>query len=1007
MKLSEICIQRPVFTIVMSLLIIVVGVIGYYRLPVRGYPNVESAAITVTTYYDGASPSIIESQITTPIENDLVGSSGLTSMTSTSRQGMSKIVLKYKLGVDIDNAVNDVRNRLTKVSNQLPDNVDQPIIEKKDPGSMQTMVVAVTDPSMNALALTDYINRYLLTQLEQISGVASAEIYNERDYAMRISLNPSKMAANKVTVSDITDVLTQQNVNVPSGQIKSHERYYSVLAQGQLNSAKAFRNLIIRDQGGYMLRFHDVARVKVGPEDTDSAMRVNGVPAVGIGIYADSTANPIAVAAAIKKSLTKLERSMPEGMKIQVVWDATSYLKASLHTVYEDILFAIFLVIMVVVLFLGSLRSSLIPIVTIPICLIGVCFFIYVLGYSINIFTLLALVLAIGLVVDDAIVMLENIYRHIENGLPPMQAALKGSKEIGFAVVAMTITLAAVYAPIGFAAGMTGIIFREFAFTLALAVILSGFIALTLSPMMCSRLLVSPESGRGFSARYQQKLDHLFERLMIFYKKLLNRVLDLRWLVIVGLVIVAGLGYVTFQSLPNELSPKEDMSAFMVTVKPPPNASFAYINRYSQQVETMLRQFPQVKNVLMMVDPDFGGFGFVILKPWGKRKLSAQQLIKKVMLKAKNIPGVKVGAFNMSQIGGGGKYGDAVRMVISTDQSFLQLHDTVQAVVDKLQGYPGIANADQDLEMNYQQYVIHVNRNLAAATGVKVGDINNTLQTMLAGSKVTTFNWDDRDYDVLLQVPQTSLKTPDVINQLYVRSQNGKMVALSSLVRVISEVAPQQLPHSDRLRADTLTIQVAPGSSMGQTVAFLSKEMKHLLPPGYQYQFKGVAKSMLESRHTMMGTFILAIVFIYLVLAAQFESFTDPLVILLSVPLSIVGALFTLKLTSNSISIYTNIGFVTLVGLVSKHGILITEFANQLRQQGLQLREALVDAAAMRLRAILMTTAAMVIGAIPLALASGAGALGRHHIGWVIVGGLLFGSLFSLFVVPVAYSFRK
>lgn len=1005
MKFPQFCVRRPVFTTVLSLIIIVVGIIGFMRIPLRGYPNVTRPVITITTDYTGASASIIESQITTPIENALAGASGLDDMRSYSKQGRSRVILQYHLGVNLNSAYSDVQNLLSTISRDLPENVDPPIIQKSNPNSLQTVVVGVTDSKMSEMGITDYVNRYILPQLQQVVGVSSVNIYNARDYAMLIQLEPKKMAANSVTVTDLTNILEQQNVDIPSGQIKTPDRYYSVLAQGQLQSAQAFRNLIIRQKNGYMLRFGDVAKVEVGPENTDSAMRVNGKTAVGLGVYAESTANPISVASRVEKTLKQLQRGLPAGMKIKVVFNNTSYLKASLVNVYHDMIFALLLVVVVVLLFLGSWRSAIIPVVTIPICLIGVCALMYMMGYSLNLFTLLALVLAVGLVVDDAIVMLENIYRHVEAGMSPVAAALKGSKEIAFAIVAMTLTLAAVYAPIGFATGMSGIIFRQFAFTLALAVFLSGFVALSLSPMMCGRFLRLPANKKSLSARYQKRLDIIFTKLIQAYKNFLRLILNWRSLVTLILLVVAAGGYFTFKSLPSELSPKEDMGVFLVSVTPPPNASFAYTNKYTKQLEKLVMKIPQVTSMLTIVDPSFGGFGWVDLKPWSERKVSAQQLIHKVDKEARNIPGVQIGAFNVSQIGGGGRYGSSVRVVVSTNQTFLQLHTVVKQFLKEIAKYPGILNPQQSLIMNDKQFIVHVNRNMAAALQVSMGSITKTLQTMVAGARVTSFDWQDRDYDVWLQIPQKSLSQLQIVNELYVRNAVGTMVPLSSLVSISSTVAPQELPHDNRLRADIINMQVANGYSMGQVVNYLQTNAHQLLPSGYVFGFKGVAKRLLQSRHTMMGAFTLAIVFIYLVMAAQFESFIDPFIILFTVPLAIVGALFTLKLTGHSMSIYTDIGFVTLIGLIAKHGILITEFANQKRAAGMALKDALIDAAALRLRPILMTTSAMVIGAVPLALAQGAGSLSRQHVGWVIVGGLLFGTFFSLIVVPVAYSF--
>lgn len=996
MNFTEFCIKRPVFTTVLSLILIVLGVVGYIRVPVRGYPQINPPVVTIQTTYNGASASVIESQITTPIENDVIGTTGLKEMHSVSQAGLSRVILHFNMNVNIDSAVNDVRDHLAKISKQLPVGTDIPIIQKRDPNSLQLLVLSASDSHLSRMELTDYINRNIVPLLQQVMGVSNIELYNDRDFSMKILLNPSKMAANRVTVNDMTKVLEQQNVNVPTGQIKTADRYYSVLNQGQLSTKKAFEDLIIRDAGGYLLRFGDVAHIKVAAENTDSAMRVNGHPAIGVSIYSLASANPLTVVDKINKKLKQMQMNFPEGLSLHVVYDNTVFLKASLREVYDDLGFAILLVVVIVSLFLGSIRSAMIPIVTIPICLIAACALIYVLGYSLNIFTLLALVLAIGLVVDDAIVMLENIYRHIEAGLKPQQAAIVGSREIVFAIIAMTLTLAAVYAPIGFSSGVTGIIFRQFAFTLALTVIVSGFVALTLSPMMCARLL---------SHAKETWMDRLFHRLMKSYKKLLTSLLRHRISVLLGLLVIIILGVFCYQSIPTTLEPKEDTGAFMVNINPPANASFSYTDRYADEVEHILKKLPGVKNVMMMVNTSKGGFAFVVLKPWSQRQYSAEEIMQQFMKQASNIAGVDISSFNMSQIGGGGKYGDAVRMVVSTDNDYQQLYKATQQFKSALEENPGFKSITSDLTMDNQQYVIKINRSLAAALGVNIGDVSDALRTMLGGTKVTSFAWNNRNYDVMLQIPESSLSQLKIINQLYVRSEAGNMIPLASLAKISTEVGPQQLPHEGRQRSVTLTMQLAKDYSMGQALSYLKSESKSLLPEGYSFHFKGAAKSMKESHDTMVWAFTLAIVFIYLVLSAQFESFRDPLIILLTVPFCIIGALFTLKLTGSQMSIYTNIGFVTLIGLISKHGILITEFANHEIKQGKSVFEAVIEAASLRLRPIIMTTAAMVIGAIPLALASGAGALSRQQIGWVIVGGMLFGTLFSLVIVPVAYTY--
>lgn len=998
MSFTTFCIRRPVFTTVLSLILIVLGVVGFLRVPLRGYPRIDVPVIMVQTTDAGVSASVIESQITTPIENDVIGSPGLKEMKSYSKTGRSRVILHYKMGANIDAAVNDIRNRLARINRTLPLGAESPVIQKRDPDKLQLAVLSVTDPHLNPMEITDTINRTILPAIEQVQGVANVNLFNDRAYVLKVLLNPSRMAADNVTVNDMTDILKQQNINVPSGQIKTRDRDYSVLSEGQLHAPTEFKNLIIRSDSGYLLRFGDVAKIHVGSDNIESAMRVNGKSAVGLSVYGASDANPLKVIADIKNKVTQLNHTLPPSMHLHIVWNGTTYLKAALHEVYMDLAYAIILVVIVIAIFLGSLRSALIPVVTIPICLVSACALIYVLGYSLNIFTLLALVLAIGLVVDDAIVMLENIHRHLETGLTPYEAAVVGSREIVFAIIAMTLTLAAVYAPIGLTQGTTGIIFREFAFTLALTVIISGFVALTLSPMMCAKLLVTAKKTR---------MDRFFDRLTAGYQSLLRQILKYRLWVGVFLLMLIGIGMWMAHILPSMLEPKEDTGAFLVSVKPPSNASFGYIDRYSKQIEAKLSKLPGVDKVMMMTSTTSGGFAFVSLKPWNKRKLTSENIMKRFMQSASSIAGVTVSAFNISQIGGGGKSGDAVRVVVRTNDSFDKLYKTINHFRETLLSQPGFKTVTSDLILNDQQYVLHVNRNLAASLKVNVADVSDALRTMLGGAKVTAFEWGDRTYDVILQVPEKALHQVNIIDQLNVRSETGKMIPLSSLASITTQVGPHELPHEGRQRAATLTIQLNKDIDMGNALKTIRHLAKLTLPQADSIRFKGVARQLIESHSAMLWAFSLAMIFIYLVLSAQFESFRDPFIILLTVPLSIVGALVTLVLAGQSLSIYTNIGFVTLIGLIAKHGILITEFANQRLKAGVSKIDAVVEAATQRLRPILMTTAAMVVGAIPLAFAAGAGAISRQEIGWVIAGGLLLGTVFSLFVVPVAYVMIK
>ncbi len=1001
MNIPSLCIRRPVFTIVMSLLLIIFGVIAYHRLPVSYLPNIDNPVVNVTTIYPGASPELVEQQITTPIENALAGINDVANMQSSSSLGKSQITINFNLGTDLNAQLDDIRNELSAIRKHLPQDVDAPVAKKVDTNGNPAIILAVSDASKSALALTDYMNRYLFNQLQEIDGVGEVLFFGERNYAIRIWLDANKMAARNVTVTDVQKALAQQNLSVPSGQIKSSDRYYTVITNAQFNQADQFNNLIISVNNGYVTHLSDIAKVEVGAENSDSAMRVDGKPAVGLGIIAQATANPVTVAANVLKTLKKLQNGLPAGMHIKVVYNKADYIKQSINDVYQTLIEAIIFVMLVVFLFLGNIRSAFIPIVTVPICLLAVFWPMQLLGYSINTLTLLALVLAIGLVVDDAIVMLENIHRHIQNGVPPMQAAFAGSREIVFAIIAMTITLAAVFAPLGFTGGMTGKLFLQFGITLSAAVIISGFVALTLSPMMCGRILHAEHSGR-----FSEWLDKRFAILTAAYKKLLGRVFNKRIYVILLLIIFSIGGYVLYRSLPSELAPVEDQGAIMGMINSPDDASFAYTDNYAKQIEALYAAIPEKQAYLMAVaHPDpASAFSILILKPWQQRKRSQQQISDQLGKEMRAIPGIDAFPVSPSPLSKRHSSNSGVNVVLMTSDSFQSLNQVIDNTVASLKNYPGLVNVKNHLQLNSEQFRVTINRDLAANMHVNVADIANTIATMLGGSNPSNFDYDGQAYKIILQMPRENRGSIDALKQLYVASSDGKMIPLSSLITISNEVGPAVLPHFNRLRSAGLSADVAPGYSIGQVITHLQQQLKQL-PDSVHYQFTGAAADYMQTSGRTTLAFALALVFIYLVMAAQFESFIDPFIILFAVPLSIIGALLSLKLSGGSINIYSNIGMVTLIGLIAKHGILITEFANQLRRQGYELRDAVIEAAALRLRPILMTTAAMVLGALPLALASGAGAASRQQIGWVIVGGMLIGTLFSLVVVPVAYSY--
>ena len=1000
MKLSLFCIQRPVFSIVISLLLMVVGVICFHRLSVRGYPYIPKPVLSVITTYTGASAQVIDNTITTPIENQLAALSGVDSMQSISRQGNSRVILSFNSSVNVDSAADEVRSLLGgRFVKHLPEGSEPPVVQKHDPNSQTSIIFSLHDAKMSDLALSDYAERVVVPMIQRTEGVASVSIWGDRQYAMRIQLDPMKMASQQVSVNDITQALMAQNVSVASGEIKQPDQYFPVFASGQLHDAKAFNQLVLRDTGGYVLRLADVARAHIGAVDTDSAMRIDGQKALGLAVYTESTANPISVSDRIQKHLSRLRTQLPPGMRLNVVYDNAHFLRQALHGVYRDLMLAIALVIVVVWLFLGDWRSAFIPIVTIPICLISVFSCLLAAGMTINVFTLLALLLAVGLVVDDAIVVLENASQHVSRGLSAMAAAKRSSQEIGVAVVAMTITLAAVYAPLAFAQHTTGVVFREFAFTLAMAVIISGVVALTLSPMMCAYLLSTKREGR-----YHQCLDQTLKTLQQRYRRLLTWVLGKSRVFLLLLLLCLMVGVMCYMTMAKTLVPTEDMGTFNAEVVPPVNASFLFVNHYSKQLGAAIKKLPGVAHV-MMFDGAQSANAWVILKPYQDRKISAQTLQQKLRKITRQMPGAQVLAYSRGTIGGGGWRGNSIRLAILSDSDYAVLAKRSEALIKTLSAWPSISSVTQSLQMNDQQYRIDIDASAAASAHVNVGDISTALQTMLGGAKVTAFNWRAKDYDVILQVPERDLSSLSIIGKLYIRNRDNLMVPLSSLATIVPEVSASSLRRVERQHADMLTIQAAQGSSMGVIVKQLKQFMHAHLPETDHIKFYGMARDLLQSSNTLFFVFCMALVFIYLILAAQFESFIDPLVILFSVPLSIVGALCALKLAGASISIYSGIGFVTLIGLVSKHGILITNFANQLRARGESLEDALLQAAVSRLRPILMTTLSMVVGAMPLIFAQGANAKGLREIGWVVVGGLSVGTFFSLFVVPMAYRY--
>jgi multidrug efflux pump len=1000
--LPELSIKRPVFATVMSLALVLVGLVSYQRLSVREYPAIDPPVVTVQTTYPGASAAIVETQVTKVLEDTLSGIEGIDFITSISRQESSQITVRFKLNRDADYAAADVRDRVGRVRGRLPDEIEEPIIQKVEADAQPILHLAFFSDRHSELEITDYADRYVKDQLQTLPGVAEVRLFGERQYSMRIWLDPERLAAYSLTPQDIEAALRRQNVEVPSGRVESMQREFTVLSETDLRTPQQFNDLIVKEANGYLVRLADVGQAELGPLDERLVVRFNSKPAIALGVIKQATANPLEVAEAVQAVLPSITASLPEGMQVRMANDKSVFIAESIKNVYQTIGEAILLVVFIIFLFLRSIRATLIPLVTIPVSLIGAFALMYAFDFSINTLTLLALVLAIGLVVDDAIVMLENIFRHVEEGMAPVKAALLGSREISFAIIAMTITLAAVYAPIGFMTGVTGRLFTEFAWTLAGAVIVSGFVALTLSPMMCSKLL-KHQSHHNLLYRI---IERVLDGITAGYRALLKSALAVRPLVLLLGLAVAASSYFLFTTLKSELAPVEDQGNIIAVFRGPEGATIDYTDTYAKKLEEIALTVPEADRVFVVSGNPTVSQGRVILRliPWSERERTQQEIGRSITPKMSAVPGVVAFPSNPPPLGQGIR-DKPINVVIQTSRPYEELQKMVDAVLDKARDYPGLIDVDSDLKLNSPQLDIAVDREKAAATGVEIDTLGRTLETMLGGRQVTRFKHEGEQYDVVVKIADIDRQNPEDLRRIYVRVRDNAMVPLSNLISIKETVAPKELNHFNQLRAATITAQLAPGYSLSEGLSFLEHTAKEVLPSTARIDYAGQSREFREASASMVLTFLLALAFIYLVLAAQFESFTDPFIIMLTVPLSITGALLALWWSGGTLNIYSQVGLVTLIGLITKHGILIVEFSNQLRAKGQPMREAVIQSASLRLRPILMTTGAMVLGAVPLALATGAGAESRQDIGWIIVGGLLVGTLFTLFVIPVVYTY--
>ena len=1002
MRFTDLFIKRPVLATVVNLLILLVGWRSISLLNVRQYPVSNSAIVTVTTVYTGASADLIQGFITSPLEKQIASADGIDYLESSSAPGYSSITAHLRLNYDPNAALIQITSKVNKVRNQLPADAYDPVIDVQVGQSSASMYLSFYSDQWEPNQITDYLIRVVQPRLASVAGVQSAQILGGRTFAMRIWLKPDRLAAYGLSPAQVRQALAANNSLAAVGATKGSMIAVNLNAATDLHTAEEFRQLVLATRGDTIVRLRDVADVVLGAENYDSVVNFGGQHATMIAINVLPNANALTVIADVRKLFPDIVAQLPAGLNGIILYDATAYINNAIDEVVSTLVEALAIVIVVIFLFLGSARSVVIPLVAMPLSLVGACFLMLAMGFTINLLTLLAMVLAIGLVVDDAIVVVENIHRHIEEGLPPMQASLKGAAELGGPVVAMTITLAAVYAPIGFQTGLTGTLFREFAFTLVGAVVISGIVALTLSPMMCSRLLKHDEKKKGFAYFLDVAFDQLRER----YEKLLHGMMD-TWPALLAIPVASLLLILPFWSMTKtELAPNEDQGFIIVISASAPNANIDQTARFAEENIAAIREFPETAQVLQAVGfPSYNGaFTGMVFKPWNQRTRGSIEILPLLTGRLNNVAGLRNLAFLPPALPGGGSGAPVQFVVVSTDtpERVAQVADELvqRAIASKLFYF-----ADSDLKFDQPQVDITIDRNKAADLGVNMQQVAADVGSLLGGGYVNWFNIQGNSYKVIPQVERTWRLNPDQLGNYYVAAGGGRLVPLSTFASFRTKVQPQALKHFQQLTAATIQAMPRAGVSLGQALDFFNNAAKTALPQGYGVDYGGQSRQYYQESSSLLVAFGFGAVIIFLVLAAQFESFRDPLVILLgSVPMTLVGALAFLFLGTASINIYTEVGFITLVGLISKHGILIVQFANQLQEEeGYAKREAVQHAAGVRLRPILMTTAAMVLGVVPLVLASGAGAAARFNIGIVIVTGMSVGTCFTLFVVPAVY----
>jgi multidrug efflux pump len=996
-RFTDLFIERPVLAAVLSLLILVLGVRAIFQLPVTQYPATESATVTVSTEYFGADAATMAGFITQPLESAIAQAQGIDYLSSSSTTGSSVITATLRLNYDANRALVEMSTKVTSVRNQLPPQAQQPVLTVQNGQTTATLYIGYFSQTLPANGVTDYILRVVKPKFDSIPGVQSADLIGGRQFALRAWLDPERMAAHGVTAADVYTALGANNYLTAVGTTKGQMVSVDLTASTDLHSLEGFRELIVRRQNNAIIRLKDVATVVLGSENYDYSVAFNGRHEVFIGIQPAPRANVLEVAQQVRAALPDIAAQLPAGVTQELVYDTTKFVTTSIREVIKTLVEALLIVTGVIFLFLGSPRAVLVPVVAMPLSLVGAFFVMLSLGYSINLLTLLALVLAIGLVVDDAIIVVENIDRHLKEGMTPLRAALLGARELGGPIIAMTVVLIAAYAPIGFQGGLTGALFTQFAFTLAGAVTVSGVIALTLSPMMCSKVFRA-EQEEGHFARF---IDRQFTRVRTGYRQLLSRWLA-TWQVLVtlGVLLLAGAVYLAATSQ-SELAPQEDQGVVVAQLIGPPNATLQQMQAYADRMFALSRELPEADAVFQILGQPAvtQGFGGVLFKPWNERNRSATELQQVLQQSWNSIPGARVAAFQQPALPGA--QGLPLQFVITTTEPIENLNRVAQQVLDRAKASGMFFFIDSDLKLDKPQATLNINRDLTGDLGLTQADVGSTLGAGLGGGYVNYFAISGRSYKVIPQVLQRDRLNPTQILDQYIRAGDGSLIPARTVAHVQTNVVPETINHFQQL--NSATIAGAPGVSEADALAFLRRTLNQVAPSGYTVDYSGQSRQFILGAGNFLVTLLFALIIVYLALAAQFESFRDPAVILVSVPMALFGALLFINIGFATLNIYTQVGLVTLLGLISKHGILIVQFANELQRTGHSKRAAIEEAAAVRLRPILMTTAAMVLGVVPLVIASGAGAAGRRSMGIVLFSGLSIGTLFTLFIVPAVY----